>query len=283
MNKHARRTALVAGMCLSLTWMNSPQALAANDFYAAQQTKSISGVVVDASGIPVIGANVLEKGTTNGVITDLDGNFTLNVNPGATLVISFIGYVSQEIVVGEQNTYNITLKEDTEVLDEVVVVGYGVQKKKLVTGATVEVKGEDIAKRNTINALGALQNQSPGVNIQAVSGKPGDGYKISIRGAGTNSSTNPLYIIDGVAGGDINAALLKQPVGALRAVFGTFRLRTIVQIEDESRDVEDALADVPHGDFGVGHFKLSENRLPEHGAPVKARFHLRQMQNVCVR
>ena len=206
MNKHARRTALVAGMCLSLTWINSPQALAASsDFYAAQQTKSISGVVVDASGIPVIGANVLEKGTTNGVITDLDGNFTLNVNPGATLVISFIGYVSQEIVVGEQNTYNITLKEDTEVLDEVVVVGYGVQKKKLVTGATVEVKGEDIAKRNTISALGALQNQSPGVNIQAVSGKPGDSYKISIRGAGTNSSTNPLYIIDGVAGGDINS------------------------------------------------------------------------------
>lgn len=83
MNKHARRTALVAGMCLSLTWINSPQALAASsDFYAAQQTKSISGVVMDASGIPVIGANVLEKGTTNGVITDLDGNFTLNVNPG---------------------------------------------------------------------------------------------------------------------------------------------------------------------------------------------------------
>ena len=90
-------------------------------------------------------------------------------------------------------------------LDEVVVVGYGIQKKKLVTGATVEVKGEDIAKLNTTQALGALQSQSPGVNIQAVSGQPGDGFKINIRGAGTNGNTAPVYVIDGVAGGDINA------------------------------------------------------------------------------
>ena len=172
---------------------------------AAQQTKSISGTIVDSNGIPVIGANVLVKGTTNGTITDIDGNFTLTVPAGAILQISFIGYNSQEVTVGEQTSFNVVLKEDTETLEEVVVVGYGVQKKKLVTGATVEVKGDDVAKRNTISALGALQNQSPGVNIQATSGKPGDGYKISIRGAGTNSSTNPLYIIDGVAGGDINA------------------------------------------------------------------------------
>lgn len=116
---------------------------------------------------PVIGANVLEKGTTNGVITDIDGNFTLNVQPGATIVVSFIGYQPQEIVVGNQTSFKIQLKEDTELLDEVVVVGYGVQKKKLVTGATVEVKGEDIAKLNTTQALGALQSQSPGVNIRA--------------------------------------------------------------------------------------------------------------------
>ena len=122
---------------------------------------------------PVIGANVLEKGTTNGVITDIDGNFTLNVQPGATIVVSFIGYQPQEIVVGNQTRFKIQLKEDTELLDEVVVVGYGVQKKKLVTGATVEVKGEDIAKLNTTQALGALQSQSPGVNIQAVSGQLG--------------------------------------------------------------------------------------------------------------
>ena len=147
----------------------------------------------------------MEKGTTNGVITDIDGNFTLNVQPGATIVVSFIGYQPQEIVVGNQTSFKIQLKEDTELLDEVVVVGYGVQKKKLVTGATVEVKGEDIAKLNTTQALGALQSQSPGVNIQAVSGQPGDGFKINIRGAGTNGNTAPIYVIDGVAGGDINA------------------------------------------------------------------------------
>lgn len=113
---------------------------------AAQQTKSISGTIVDSNGIPVIGANVLVKGTTNGTITDIDGNFTLTVPAGAILQISFIGYNSQEVTVGEQTSFNVVLKEDTETLEEVVVVGYGVQKKKLVTGATVEVKGDDVAK-----------------------------------------------------------------------------------------------------------------------------------------
>ena len=171
----------------------------------AQNSISVSGIVMDDTNEPVIGAAVMVKGTTIGVITDIDGNFTLNVQPGATIVVSFIGYQPQEIVVGNQTSFKIQLKEDTELLDEVVVVGYGVQKKKLVTGATVEVKGEDIAKLNTTQALGALQSQSPGVNIQAVSGQPGDGFKINIRGAGTNGNTAPVYVIDGVAGGDINA------------------------------------------------------------------------------
>ena len=182
----------------------SSNAIAADAVQDVQQaTKKITGTVVDASG-PVIGASVVEKGTTNGVVTDFDGNFTLSVKPGATIVISYIGYETQEISVGNQSTFNITLKDDNAVLDEVVVVGYGVQKKKLVTGATVEVKGEDIAKLNTTQVLGALQSQSPGVTIQANSGQPGDGFKIAIRGAGTNGDTKPLYVIDGVAGGDIN-------------------------------------------------------------------------------
>ncbi len=207
MNKHVRRTAFVAGAYLSAMIVGTPEVWAASTetVFSVQQAKSVSGTVVDSNGIPVIGANILEKGTTNGTITDIDGNFTLSVSPNAVLQVSFIGYNTQEVAVGDQKTIQVVLKEDTETLEEVVVVGYGVQKKKLVTGATVEVKGDDVAKRNTISALGALQNQSPGVNIQATSGKPGDGYKISIRGAGTNSSTNPLYIIDGVAGGDINA------------------------------------------------------------------------------
>ena len=103
-----------------------------------QTTKKVTGTVSDSQG-PVIGASVVEKGTTNGVVTDFDGNFTLNVKPGATLVISYIGYTTQEVAVGNQSNFNITMLEDNAQLEEVVVVGYGVQKKKLVTGATVDL------------------------------------------------------------------------------------------------------------------------------------------------
>ena len=204
MNQNFRKTALMVGAFSLLGLCYSPKAYAADAVQDVQQAaKTITGTVVDAQG-PVIGASVMEKGTTNGVVTDFDGNFTLSVKPGATIVISYIGYETQEVRVGDQNNYSITLREDNALLDEVVVVGYGVQKKKLVTGATVEVKGEDIAKLNTTQVLGALQSQSPGVSIQANSGQPGDGFKIAIRGAGTNGDTKPLYVIDGVAGGDIN-------------------------------------------------------------------------------
>ena len=158
------------------------------------QSISVTVTVVDTKGEPIIGANVIEKGTTNGGITDLDGVSKLNVKPGAILQVSFVGYTTQEVKA--TSVMKVVLKDDTELLDEVVVVGYGVQKKKLVTGATVEVKGEDIAKLNTTQALGALQSQSPGVNIQAVSGQPGDGFKINIRGAGTNGNTAPVYVIE---------------------------------------------------------------------------------------
>ena len=204
MNQNFRKTALMVGAFSLLGLCYSPKAYAADAVQDVQQAaKTITGTVVDAQG-PVIGASVMEKGTTNGVVTDFDGNFTLSVKPGATIVISYIGYETQEVRVGDQNNYSITLREDNALLDEVVVVGYGVQKKKLVTGATVEVKGEDITKLNTTQVLGALQSQSPGVSIQANSGQPGDGFKIAIRGAGTNGDTKPLYVIDGVAGGDIN-------------------------------------------------------------------------------
>ena len=207
MNFNFGKTALLAGVCSMFSLTYAPQLFAAssvNAVQAVQQAKKITGIVRDSYG-PVIGANILIKGTSNGVITDIDGKFTLEVEPGATLVITYIGYKPQEIVVGADNEYDITMSEDTEMLEEVVVVGYGVQKKKLVTGATVEVKGDDVAKLNTTNVLGALQSQSPGVNIASVSGQPGDGFKVNIRGAGTNGNTAPIYVIDGVAGGDINS------------------------------------------------------------------------------
>ena len=183
----------------------SSNAYAAGDVQNVQQaTKKITGTVVDAMG-PVIGASILEKGTTNGTVTDFDGNFSLNVNPGATIVVSFIGFETQEIKVGDQSNFNITLKDDNAVLEEVVVIGYGVQKKKLVTGATVQVKGDDIAKLNTTNALAAMQSQTPGVSIVQSSGQAGSGFKVNIRGIGTIGDSAPLYVIDGVAGGDINS------------------------------------------------------------------------------
>ncbi len=204
MNLNFRKTVLLMGACIGVGCIAPAYASSSNVAAAAvQQTKKVSGVVNDAAG-PVIGATIMEKGTSNGTVTDFDGNFSLDVQPGATLVITYIGYKTQEIVVGNQSSFSILLAEDSDVLDEVVVVGYGVQKKKLVTGATVEVKGEDITKLNTTQVLGALQSQSPGVSIQANSGQPGDGFKIAIRGAGTNGDTKPLYVIDGVAGGDIN-------------------------------------------------------------------------------
>lgn len=197
---------LLVGALASLGLSYTTEALATSPNFAVnsvQQSKKVTGTVSDAEG-PIIGASVVEKGNPgNGTVTDLDGNFTLNVKPGATIVVTYIGYQKQEIVVGNQSNFNVTMKTDDKTLDEVVVVGYGVQKKKLVTGSTIEVKGDDIQKMNTTQVLGALQSQTPGVNIQAASGQPGDGFKISIRGAGTNGNTAPLYIIDGVAG-DIN-------------------------------------------------------------------------------
>lgn len=206
MNLNLRKSVLLVGALASLGLSYTTEALATSPNFAVnsvQQSKKVTGNVSDAEG-PIIGASVVEKGNAgNGTVTDLDGNFSLNVKPGATIVITYIGYQKQEIVVGNQSNFNVTMKTDDKTLEEVVVVGYGVQKKKLVTGSTIEVKGEDIQKMNTTQVLGALQSQTPGVNIQAASGQPGDGFKISIRGAGTNGNTAPLYIIDGVAG-DIN-------------------------------------------------------------------------------
>ena len=227
MNRKFRKTALLMSAMALLGLGYSSNAYAAGDVQNVQQaTKKVTGNVSDSQG-PVIGASVVEKGTSNGVVTDFDGNFSLNVKPGATLVISYIGYTTKEIAVGNQSTINVTIEEDNNSLDEVVVVGYGVQKKKLVTGATVQVKGEDIAKLNTTNALEAMQSSTPGVQITQSSSQPGKGYKVYIRGIGTTGNSAPLYVIDGVAGGsldDINPAdiesidILKDAASA--AIYG---------------------------------------------------------------
>ena len=171
-----------------------------------QNTVTVKGVVTSGTdGLPLIGVNVLEKGTTNGTVTDIDGNFSLTLPAGAQLQISYIGFLEQELTISEgQTELNVVMREDSQSLDEVVVVGYGVQKKKLVTGATVQVKGDDLQKLSTNSALGALQSQTPGVQIKQASGRPGEGFKVNVRGVGTIGDSAPLYVIDGIAGGDIN-------------------------------------------------------------------------------
>lgn len=163
----------------------------------------MKGTVVSASdGETLIGATVRVQGTQTATITDLDGNFSIEAEDGQTLNISYIGYVEKNVKV-TGNNLKITLDEEANSLNDVVVIGYGVQKKKLVTGATTQLNGDDVAKLNTNNALYAMQGQTPGVNIISESGQPGSGLKVIIRGQGSNISNSPLYVVDGVTGVDI--------------------------------------------------------------------------------
>lgn len=164
------------------------------------QQKSIKGTVVDATGEPLIGVNVSVKGTTIGIITDIDGNYSLEVPTNATLVFSYIGYRTQELSVGNQTTINITMQEDTQNIDEVVVVGYGVQKKETVTGSVSTLKGDDLIKSPVANLSNAIAGKMSGVVTYQRSGEPGyDGATIRIRGSNTLGNNDPLIVIDGVA------------------------------------------------------------------------------------
>jgi len=166
--------------------------------------QTVKGTVNDEAGEPIIGATVKVQGSNEGTVTDFDGNFSVKASSNATLVISYVGYTTQQVPVGGKSNITVTLVEDNTTLNDVVVIGYGVQKKKLVTGATVQVKGDDIAKLNTTNALEAMQSSTPGVQITQSSSQPGKGYKVYIRGIGTTGNSKPLYVIDGVAGGDLD-------------------------------------------------------------------------------
>ena len=160
----------------------------------------ISGKVLsEKDGEQLIGVSILVKGSKVGTITDVNGAFTLQAKTGETLSISYIGYTTQTVkITGASLT--IKLSEDARNLEEVMVIGYGVQKKKLNTGATIQVKGDELAKMNTTNPLQALQGKTPGVSITSTSGQPGSDMKVTIRGLGTTGNSGPLYIIDGVEG-----------------------------------------------------------------------------------
>lgn len=205
------RKRLRVSACLLLSCLLVPQSYAHTvatsntedltvDMIYQQTTKKITGTVLDANGDPVIGANIVEKGTGNGVVTDINGSFSIEVKTSATLQISYIGYAAQEIKVGNETTFTIELKEDALMLDELVVVGYGTQKKVNLTGAVSQVTSKDLENRPVTTVTQMLQGVMPNVQITTTSGAPGQGGNIKIRGDGSLNGGDPLVLIDGVPG-----------------------------------------------------------------------------------
>jgi TonB-linked SusC/RagA family outer membrane protein len=199
---------MFSAVLASVVALGLPQQMEANvnGLQTVQQSGAVKGVVTDSTGEPIIGANVMVKGTTNGTITDMDGNFTLN-NAKGVLVISFIGYQTQEVTVkGNETSLTIVLKDDTELLDEVVVVGYGTMKKESLTGAVAVVNEKAFKEKGGLSSpLQALQGQVPGVMITRGSSAPGDeSWSMNLRGSVSVNSTEPLIIVDGVAYESVN-------------------------------------------------------------------------------
>lgn len=203
MNLNCRKKSLLAGLCFMTLLGYSPAMYAAGGGSQSlssmqQQAKKITGTVTDAAG-PVIGASVVVKGTSNGVATDFDGNFTLNVNQGQTLVVSYIGYVTKEVKIDGRSNYEITLEEDKKLLDEVVVVGYGTMKKSDLAGASSTMDEAAIKGANITNLDQSFQGRVTGVTAVQTSGAPGSSSSIRVRGQATiNAGAEPLYVIDGV-------------------------------------------------------------------------------------
>lgn len=171
---------------------------AIKDLHAQQQAKTVTGTVTDVSGEPIIGANIRIKGTTTGTITDIDGNFSIKAEPQSVIEVFYIGYLTQETVINNQKSIRFLLKEDTKTLDEVVVIGYGVQKKADLTGSVANINTEKLNTQSNANIGQALQGKIAGVDIVSQGGAPGSGTRIMVRGIGTLNNASPLYIVDGM-------------------------------------------------------------------------------------
>ncbi|MDH6304221.1 TonB-linked SusC/RagA family outer membrane protein [Parabacteroides sp. PH5-13] len=232
----------------------------------SQQTRAISGKVTGTNDEAIIGANVTVRGTTTGTITDIDGNFTLNVPPNAVLVVSYIGYITQEIPVGSSTNIFIILKEDTQALDEIVVVGYGVQRKISVTNAISSIDSKDISERNSTNTTQALQGKLPGLTVIDRGGAPGEEeLTLRIRGVTSLNDNNPLVLIDGVPGSlsqvnpvDIESvSVLKDAASA--AIYGSRAAAGVVLVTTKAPK-EGKLTISYDGYVGFAR----SNNLPEH-------------------
>lgn len=205
---------------------------------AVKQQQSIQGTVFDEKGEPVIGASILEKGTTNGTITDLNGRFKLAIGNGKELVVSYVGYITKTVKIENQSSIKIVLAEDSKALDEVVVIGYGTQKKSDVSGSVTTVSGDKLTKLPTANAEAALQGMAPGLSVNFGSGAPGTSATLQVRGITTWGTDNaPLVIIDGVPGDmsylnpeDIKSmSVLKD--AATAAIYGARAAAGVILIE----------------------------------------------------
>ena len=213
------------------------RATVATELATQQKTKQITGVVSDEHGTPIVGANVIEMGTTNGVITDLDGRFALNVRPGAKLKVSYIGFKDILVTVGASNDYRVQLKEDSEALEEIVVVGYGTQKKVNLTGAVATISSDKLANRTSTNVTNMLAGQMPGVTVIQNSGQPGaDSGILRVRGLGTMGNSSAMVVVDGVEStmssvdpNDIeNISILKD--AAASAIYGVRAANGVILI-----------------------------------------------------
>lgn len=233
---------LVSAMLLlsgfSTGYIQATPHVAATGVYVVQQDNTCTGVVLDQNGESVIGASVVVKGTTNGTITGIDGDFTVpNVKKGDVIVISFVGYAEQQIV-WDGKPMKVTLKEDTETLDEVVVVGYGVQRKSSITGSIASVKADELKTVTTPSVANMLQGKVAGVVVTPTSGQPGAKVSIRVRGTGSlRGNTEPLWVIDGVVGdsmADLNPndiesiSILKD--GSATALYGSRGANGVVQV-----------------------------------------------------
>ncbi|WP_162097983.1 SusC/RagA family TonB-linked outer membrane protein [Marinilabilia salmonicolor] len=224
--------------------------------------KVISGVVVDAEGESIPGVTVTVKGSTTGTITDMSGVFELSIPVDSdVLVFSFIGMKSQEVVLGNQTRLEVTMEEEIMGLDEVVVVGYGTQKKKLITGATSQVNTEELTRQNTVSAIDALKSNTAGMQIVKTSGQPGSGYRINIRGLGTTGDASPLFIVDGIPVGDIDFLnpsdiesidVLKDAASA--AIYGSRSANGVVLVTTKSGKFESKPTITYDGYYGVQNF-----------------------------
>jgi TonB-linked SusC/RagA family outer membrane protein len=200
-----KRKYCITKTMLPYLWLLLFSIFAIQHGFAQGQSQTVTGTVTSAGdGMSVPGANVFVEGTQNATSTDFDGKFTINAKSGDVLKFSFIGFKTQSVTVGAQKTINVVLQSEAADLKEVVVIGYGTQKRTTVTSAITQVSGDNLAKTNTVNALQALQGQAAGLQITSTSGQPGEGLNVVIRGIGSTSGSSPLYVVDGILTGDIS-------------------------------------------------------------------------------